>query len=465
MSGLSAKIVAARAVGELARRAGRGGGTSLPGKVLMRLEPHAIAELAARLPEGSAMISATNGKTTTAAMVASILECSGTTLVHNRAGANMAGGIASTLLGAARPHGAMAGELGLFEVDEFWLDRVAAELRPRAMLLGNLFRDQLDRYGELETIADRWASVVRALPATSQLVLNADDPLIADLGRDRDRVSYFGVEDPSVALPEMQHASDSKHCRRCGAAYVYDAVYLGHLGRYRCPNCGQHRPEPVVAAESIVLSGTRSASFTLRTPEGNAEVMLPLPGLYNVYNALGAAALCRALGMSLEQIATGLGAVRAAFGRAEAVRIGETELALLLVKNPAGANEILRTLALEPGELDLFAILNDRTADGKDVSWVWDADFELLAPRARTITCGGTRAAELALRFKYAGVPTDRLHVVPGSLGGALDAALGTVSDGRLFVLPTYTALLELRDELSHRGYVSQFWQREQVRA
>ncbi len=462
---MTAKIAAARAVGELARRAGRGGGTSLPGKVLIRLEPHAIAELAGRLPEGSAMISATNGKTTTAAMVAAILEWSGTTLVHNRAGANMAGGIASTLLGAARPRQGIAGDFGLFEVDEFWLDRVAAELHPRAMLLGNLFRDQLDRYGELETIADRWAAVVTTLPPSSRLVLNADDPLIADLGRDRQGVLYFGIEDPSVALPEMQHASDSKHCRRCGAAYVYDAVYLGHLGRYRCPNCGQHRPTPEVAAESILLDGTRAASFMLRAPEGTVTIELPLPGLYNVYNALGAAALCLALGVSLEQIAAGLGAVRAAFGRAESVTIGDTELALLLVKNPAGANEILRTLALEPGELDVFAILNDRTADGKDVSWVWDADFELVAPRARTITCGGTRAAELALRLKYAGVPVERLHVVPGSLSKALDRALTTVSDGRLFVLPTYTALLELRDELSHRGYVSQFWQREEVSA
>ncbi len=465
MSALSAKIAAARAVGELARRAGRGGGTSLPGKVLMRLEPHAIAELAARLPQGSAMISATNGKTTTAAMVAAILERSGLTLVHNRAGANMAGGIASTLLGAARARNGIAGDFGLFEVDEFWLDRVAAELHPRAMVLGNLFRDQLDRYGELETIADRWAAVVRTLPGTARLVLNADDPLIADLGRERAGVSYFGIEDASVALPEMQHASDSKHCRRCGAAYVYDVVYLGHLGRYRCPNCGQHRPAPDVAAEAITLHGTRSARFTLRTPVGSAVVSLPLPGLYNVYNALGAAALCLALEIPLERIAAGLAAVRAAFGRAEAVTIGDVELALLLVKNPAGANEILRTLTLEPGELDLFAILNDRTADGKDVSWVWDADFELLAPRARTITCGGTRAAELALRLKYAGVPEDRLHVVPGSLAKALDTALTTVSDGRLFVLPTYTALLELRDELSHRGYVSQFWQREQVQA
>jgi UDP-N-acetylmuramyl tripeptide synthase len=456
MSALDAKILAARAVGELARRAGRGGGTSLPGKVLARLEPRAIERLAARLPGGTAVISATNGKTTTAAMAASILERTGVRLVHNRAGANMAGGVASTLLGAARRGGMIAGELGLFEVDEFWLDRVGPELHPRAMLLGNLFRDQLDRYGELETIADRWSALVAAMSGV-RLALNADDPLIADLGRDRGEVTYFGVEDPSMALAEMQHASDSKHCRRCGAAYVYDAVYLGHLGRYRCPSCGRARPDPAVAAERIELHGTRSASFELRTPEGRAAVSLPLPGLYNVYNALGAATLCLSLGATLQQIAAGLSSVSPAFGRAERITIGDRELSMLLMKNPAGANEILRTLALETGPLDLLGILNDRTADGRDISWIWDADFELLAERARRVTCAGTRAAELALRLKYAGIPTDRLHVTP-SLPAALDQALSACTDGPLYALPTYTALLELREELSRRGHVEQFW-------
>jgi len=461
MSLLGVKIAAARAVAGVARRAGRGG-TSLPGMVLMRLEPGAIGELSARLPRGSVVISATNGKTTTAAMTASILQGAGISLVHNRAGANMAGGVASTLLSAARGGDGIDGELGLFELDEFWLDRVVGELAPRALVLGNLFRDQLDRYGELETIADRWAAVVSSLEPEARLVLNADDPLVADLGRGAGSISYFGVQDEAVAMPEMQHASDSKHCRRCGAAYSYEAIYLGHLGRYRCPSCGQERPVPSVAAEHIELDGTRGARFQLRTPAGSTEVSLPLPGLYNVYNALAAAALCLVLDVPLEQVAAGLDAVTAAFGRAERIPIGSSELSVLLVKNPAGANEILRTLALERTELDVLAILNDRTADGKDISWVWDADFEILASRVRRITCAGSRAAELALRLKYAGVPVERLHVVHG-LRDALDEALATVGNGRLFVLPTYTALLELRDELARRGHVGHFW--EPVRA
>jgi lipid II isoglutaminyl synthase (glutamine-hydrolysing) len=441
---LQAGLLAARATGAVTRLAGRGG-TSLPGKVLMRAEPHAIARLAARLPQGSVVISATNGKTTTAAMAASILGRTGTKLVHNRAGANMAGGVA-TALASGR------GDMGLFEVDEFWLGPVVDEVEPRAVLLSNLFRDQLDRYGELEIIADRWAAIVAR--TQTALVLNADDPLVADLGRDREAL-YFGVQDDALALPELQHASDSKHCRRCGHAYEYEAAYLAHLGRYACPNCGARRPDPQVYASAVELRGIRSAAFTLTAPEGERRIELPLPGLYNVYNALGAAALCLRLGIALDDVAAGLAAVEPAFGRAETVQLGSRPMSILLVKNPAGANEVLRTLALEGTELDLFGVLNDRTADGRDVSWVWDADWEIVAPHVRRLTCSGTRAAELALRLKYAGVGADRLEVVD-DLERGLDRALAS-GDGPLYALPTYTALLELKDVLSHRGH-GEYW-------
>lgn len=429
----------ARSTGRLSRLSGRGG-TSLPGKLLLRLDPGAIGAMAGRL-DRRAVISATNGKTTSAAMAAAILGRGGARIVANTAGANMAGGVAGALLDGH-------GDTGLFEVDEFWLGGLVGDLDPDALLLGNLFRDQLDRYGELETIADRWAAIAAARPEGS-LVLNADDPLVADLGRGRGAL-YFGVEDRSLALEAVQHASDSTHCRRCGAPYVYDAVFLGHQGHYHCASCGQVRPAPDVAAESVVLDGIRGSRFLLRTPAGTREVQLPLPGLYNVYNALGAAALCLRLGAPLDDVVAGLGAVAAAFGRAETVTVGGRETSIMLIKNPAGANEVLRTLALEPGEHDLLAVLNDRTADGRDVSWIWDADFEDLAPRVRRAVCSGTRAPEMALRLKYAGVPADRLEVEE-ELPRALDRALA-LGDGRLFALPTYTAMLGLREELVARG-------------
>jgi lipid II isoglutaminyl synthase (glutamine-hydrolysing) len=468
---LGPKLTLARGAGALSRLRG-GGATSVPGKVLMRLQPDAINVLGSRLARGSVLVSATNGKTTTAAMAAAILEREDVRLVHNRAGANMAGGIASTLLAAAHGRGAIDGELGLFEVDELWLAQLAAQLHPRALLLGNLFRDQLDRYGELETIADSWAHTVRdVLDSDAQLVLNADDPVVADLGRERARAAatavgdgiggpgpvYFGVDDDSLALPHMAHAADAKHCRNCGAPYLFEAVYLGHLGHYRCPSCGQTRPAPAVLATDVRLEGVRAARFTLHTPTGEAEIALPLPGLYNVYNALAAAALAHALAVPLEGIVAGLESSQAAFGRAESVTIGTPahprELRILLVKNPAGANEVLRTLALEPGEHDLLGLLNDNIADGRDVSWIWDADFELLAGRVRRVTCGGTRAAELAVRLKYAGVEPERIRVQP-DLAAALTTAQADAPSGGapLYALPTYTAMLSLRELLSAGG-------------
>ncbi|MCW3019452.1 MAG: hypothetical protein JWN10_1760 [Solirubrobacterales bacterium] len=468
---LAAKLALARGVGAISRLRG-GGGTSAPGKLLMRLAPDAIGELGARLPRGSVLISATNGKTTTAAMAAGILERAGISLVHNQEGANMAGGIATTLLAAAKPGGAIAGELGVFEVDELWLAQLTAELRPRAILLGNLFRDQLDRYGELDTIAERWEQVLHT--GERELVLNADDPLIADLGREHPGAVYFGLEDDSLALPGMAHAADARHCRRCGAPYVFDAVYLGHLGCYHCASCGRSRPTPTVTAGDVHLEGVRAARFTLSMPAGRAEVSLALPGLYNVYNALAAAALASTLEVPLDSIVAGLAGSRAAFGRAETVSVsiparradgagapdGTRELQILLVKNPAGANEVLRTLALEPGEHDLLGVLNDHIADGRDVSWIWDADFELLAGRIRRATCSGTRAADLAARLKYAGIEPERIEVRE-DLADALGTAAADRPDGRsapLFALPTYTAMLALRELLVARGEASSAW-------
>jgi UDP-N-acetylmuramyl tripeptide synthase len=487
---LAPKLALARAVGALSRLRG-GGATSAPGKVLLRLDPHALAALGARLPRGSVLVSATNGKTTTSVLAAGIFEQASIPLVHNQAGANMAGGIATTLLAATRPRGRIDGELGLFEVDELWLAMVAAQLGPRAILLGNLFRDQLDRYGELDTIADRWAQALRAGPAAaSRLVLNADDPLIADLGRERGDALYFGVDDDSLMLPGMAHAADAKHCRNCGAPYTFDAIYLGHLGHYRCESCGRSRPVPSVTATHVTLEGVRGARFTLSTPAGTAEVALTLPGLYNVYNALAAAALATALDVSLEHVVAGLQSTRAAFGRAETVRLRPAisphpatsarsatgagaadtlaiessaaagrELQIMLVKNPAGANEVLRTLALEPGEHDLLGVLNDNIADGRDVSWIWDADFELLAGRVRRVTCSGTRAPELAVRLKYAGIDPNRIHVQPELSPALREAAADTPSgDAPLYALPTYTAMLSLRELLVARGEAHSAW-------
>jgi len=452
----AAKVVAARAIGAASRASGRGGGTTLPGRVLLRLAPDAIARLGSGLGAGTTIVSATNGKTTTAGMIAAVLAADGRRPVHNRAGSNMTWGVATALL-------EQSGSEGLFEVDEAWLPRVVDQLDPATIVLGNLFRDQLDRYGEMEALADEWARTVARQAGRTALVLNADDPLIADLGRDgaerrREGVVYFGIDDASQALPELQHAFDAKHCRRCGHPYAYERAFVGHLGHYSCPNCGAERPRPEVAATAIELRGMDGSLSTVRTPAGEIRLELPLPGLYNVYNALAAVAAGLRLGVAPERIATALGEMRAAFGRVETIAVAGTPVSILLVKNPAGANEVLRTLRLEAGSepVDLWIALNDRIADGRDISWVWDADFELLAGGVRRVVCSGTRAAEMALRLKYAGWPTDSIEVVPG-IEAALDDAVAA-APGRLFALPTYTALLELRKLLADRGLAQEFW-------
>jgi lipid II isoglutaminyl synthase (glutamine-hydrolysing) len=452
-----AKLSAARAIGAASRASGRGGGTTLPGRVLLRLEPEALARLGRRLDRGTTLISATNGKTTTAGMIAAVLEADGRRPVHNRAGSNMTWGVATALL-------EQRGHEGLFEVDEAWLSQVAAQLDPSLIVLGNLFRDQLDRYGEMETLAEDWAKTVAARTGRTRFVLNADDPAIADLGRDeagepRQGVTYFGIEDASQALPELQHAFDAKHCRRCGNPYVYERAFVGHLGHYSCANCGATRPQPAVAATAIELRGMEGSRLTLRVPGGELRLELPLPGLYNVYNALAAVATLVELGVAPARIAPALAAMRAAFGRVETIEINAKQLSILLIKNPAGANEVLRTLRLEAGEegLDLWIGLNDRIADGRDVSWIWDADFELLEGAVRRVVCAGTRAPEMALRLKYAGCPPESIEVVP-EIGASLDRAVDS-APGRLFALPTYTALLELRKLLADRGLAKEFWQ------
>ena len=447
----------ARGVGSVSRRSGRGGGTTLPGRVLLRMAPDAIARLSEPLREGSIVVSSTNGKTTTAGMIASVLRAAGRDPVHNRAGSNMHWGVATALL-------EQRGSEGLFELDEAWLPRVAPQLRPRLLVLGNLFRDQLDRYGELERLADEWAELVESLSGSCDFALCADDPLIADLGRDRELnrrpgVIYFGIEDPSQALPELQHAHDAKHCRRCGSPYAYERAFVGHLGHYTCPNCGADRPAPDVAATEVELRGMSGSRARVRTPEGELELELPLPGLYNVYNALASIAAGLRSGVDLERIAEGLAAMRAVFGRVETIEVADKPVSILLIKNPAGANEVLRTLRLEgsSGPLDLWIALNDKIADGRDVSWIWDADFELLGGTVRRVTCAGTRAPEMALRLKYAGWPPESI-AVRAAVPDSLDEAVAQAPE-RLFALPTYTALLELRTLLSDRGLARDYWE------
>jgi UDP-N-acetylmuramyl tripeptide synthase len=445
-------IAAARVAARLSRFVGAGGGTTVPGKVISALDPTALDRLAGRLPLGCVLVSATNGKTTTAAMVREIL-APRVRLAHNSSGANLVSGVTSTLL-AAR-----GAELGLFEVDEAALPEVARRARPRVVCLGNLFRDQLDRYGELEHLAERWRATTQELAPEAMLVANGDDPQVGDLARERPGSLVFGLDDPRHAAAELQHAADSKWCLRCGQPYEYSA-YVGHLGDYRCPACGHARPELDVVARDIELRGLEGVDFTLVAPEGEVRVRLAVPGLYNVYNALAAASLAIALRTPLEEVKAGLERFGAAFGRFERIAVGERRLLVLLVKNPAGANEAIRTLVTGGAPRLAVLALNDAIADGRDVSWIWDVDWEPLLAGLERVVVTGERAAELALRCKYGGFPAESIEVVP-SLERALDRGLELTPAGSdLVLLPTYTAMLELQSIVSDRGLARPYWER-----
>jgi UDP-N-acetylmuramyl tripeptide synthase len=446
-------IAAARAAAGLSRLVGAGGGTTVPGKVISALDPGALDRLAQRLPLGCVVVSATNGKTTTAAMVREILSPR-VRLARNGSGANLVSGVTSALL-AAR-----GAELGLFEVDEAALREISRRARPRAVCLGNLFRDQLDRYGELEHLAERWREMAQELPPEAVLVVNGDDPQVGDLSRERRSSVVFGLDDPQHAVGELQHAADSKWCLRCGQPYQYAAAYVGHLGDYHCPGCGHGRPELDVVARKVELRGLDGVDFTLAAPGGEQRVQLSVPGLYNVYNALAAASLAIALGTPLEDVKAGLERFGAAFGRFERIEVGDRRLLLLLVKNPAGANEAVRTLvAGDPPKLAVLA-LNDAIADGRDVSWIWDVDWEPLLGSLERVIVTGTRAAEMALRCKYGGFPEDAIEVVP-SLERALDRGLElTPAGSEVVFLPTYTAMLGLQQIVTARGLARPYWER-----
>jgi lipid II isoglutaminyl synthase (glutamine-hydrolysing) len=402
------------------------------------------------LSAGVALVSATNGKTTTTAMAARILGAEHR-LAWNNAGANLLSGLASALVSAR------GAELGLFEVDEGALPEAIARTQPRAVSLANLFRDQLDRYGELELVAERWRAAVTTLPRSATLVVNGDDPVVAELADGRTNALRFGLDDPRHARPTLQHAADSKYCVRCGTPYEYAAAYVGHLGDYRCPSCGHSRPHLDVVARDIELDGLTRSRFRLLAPAGVVEIELALPGLYNVYNAVAASSLAFALGASPAAVRAGLEAFSAAFGRFERIGTGTKTIIVLLIKNPAAANEALRTL--ETGVPPVLVVaLNDAIADGQDVSWIWDVDFEPLLPHVGRLIASGDRAAELGLRLVYGGLPEDRLEVVP-HLEQALDRGLELIEAGTdLVVLPTYTAMLALRGILTQRGLVKPYW-------
>ena len=461
---LSAAILAARSARIASRTLRTGGGSTVPGVVARRADSKVLTKLSRRLRLGSAAITGTNGKTTTTRMVSKVLRTAGIGAVNNSTGANLITGVTAALVSDSGLTGEPSSEMGLFEVDEASVPRVAAEAEIKILAVLNLFRDQLDRYGELAYTGKVIASAFGDLPRDGAVVLNADDPLVASLGRSARSPIYYGVDEPTLDTGRLQHVADSKDCPVCGTALDYETVYMGHVGVYDCPRCDFSRPETDYRASRVRLEGARGSEFLLSTPKGEAEVKVALPGLYNVYNALAAAAVAGEAGVGLPEISRGLGEFGGAFGRVERVRAGEREAFLLLIKNPVGFNEILRTFVTSADAKNVLIAINDNDADGRDVSWLWDVDFEMLADAraegktdAAPFTVSGIRAQDMVVRLKYAELPVG--PVIPDREKAIKTALEETPPGETLYVLPTYTAMLEIRKTLSEMGYTHPFWE------
>jgi UDP-N-acetylmuramyl tripeptide synthase len=454
-----AALWAGKLTAGLSRGLRRGGGTTLPGDVSRWVDPRILSKLSIRLRDGSVVITGTNGKTTTAALLRHIMEASGRQVVSNQAGANLIFGVTAAIVDRSTWGGRVPASAGLFEIDEAALPRLVEETAPGTIVVTNLFRDQLDRYGELETTA---AHIRRALtrgPEGVTAVLNADDPMVAALGDALPRVIYAGLDDRRLLQPQLSHGADAKFCPRCGSPFIFEGVYFGHVGHYRCPRGDFARPTADIAATSIQIEGMEGMKLRVREGSKDVDVAVPLSGLYNAYNVVLALAAARATGIPLATAAAALRDFRPAFGRMERLELRGRQVYLLLAKNPTGFNEVLRTaIGFGKGRYFLLA-LNDRIADGQDVSWIWDVDFEQLRDNANHLVVTGDRAPDLRLRLKYAEIPADRMEVATDweeALKRAVDA---TPTGETLFILPTYTAMLELRVVLARQGRLRPYWQ------
>jgi len=461
----------------LSRALGRGGGTTLPGKVATRIDHNLVESLAQSIPNGCVLVTGTNGKTTSTRILAGAARASGLDVITNPEGSNLLTGIATSLLARANPLGSLdvsPSAIGVFEVDEGAFPSAIEALHPRIVVITNLFRDQLDRYFEVDFVSRLWQNALRNLPASTTVVLNADDPQVAYLGKDLEaKVVYFGLEDRQWGHSGLEHAADSRRCPQCGHDLLYELSFYAHLGHYACPGCGWRRPSPRFSAWKVELQGLDGSQSQLSTPGGDRLLQVPLAGLYNACNAFAAAAAASCLGVDLDLVQAAAHGTDGAFGRLEHVKVGDKEAVLVLVKNPSGFNESLRLVLGQASQEHLLIGLNDNGPDGRDVSWIWDVDFERCAGHVAALTICGQRANDMALRFKYAG-----LGDLLGEQAGAAEysgpltedvpasffAAIDQVPPGRtLYVLASYTALWSLRRELVRRGHLRPFWRQVQV--
>ncbi|ADY56970.1 domain of unknown function DUF1727 [Syntrophobotulus glycolicus DSM 8271] len=438
-----------KTVGILMKMTGRKG-TTFPGLLASKLNPYVVNQLGMSFARGTVIITGTNGKTTSNNLLAAILRSAGIRVAFNREGANMITGIAGALLQNTSFGGKPLADILLLEVDEATVPVLCRDIRPRMAVVTNFFRDQLDRYGELDTTV---RLVKEALPEQTELILNADDPLVTRMGIGREHVYYYGVKSLPGSAQTSDETREGKYCALCGEELSYELFHYGQLGLYYCRGCGFRRPEPDLTADDINTrtDGIQFSVLAKDLRDNEQEFFLPLQGYYNLYNGLAAFCSAMRLGIDPGDIRKGLAGFVSDAGRMENFVLNGKRATLTLVKNPMGFNQVIQTLIHLNQDLRLLIAINDLAADGRDISWLWDVDFEAFGntQKIRQIICSGLRAEDMALRLKYAGLPESMIEIEHAAELAVRKLEMRTEPDEALFILPTYTMLFPLRDILA----------------
>lgn len=461
-----ARLALAISAGKLAGASGRffriGGGTSLPGMIARRIDPNVLKSVVGASKAKKIVITGSNGKTTTARMTAAIADAGGRRVSQNRTGSNLLQGVTSVAVNFADMFGRLDRDVLLFEIDEATIPLAIPEIQPDVVVITNIFRDQLDRYGELYAVARALNKMLESLPETSSIILNGNDPQVANFGSNaKAKRIFFGLETTEVGTPVPEQSADIIRCIHCNSDFIYEVAYMSHLGIYRCPECGYTLPPLDVAVTSVSLApdGEGPSHIKLRTPEGEMKLAIPLPGLHNVYNVAAAIAAATAAGFPLDKAQSALSNIRTAFGRLEKIQAGDKTIYLSFVKNPTSFNLILRLIAQHPGKKHLLLAVSHTVVDGEDFAWLWDVDIEEIADTVLDVVCSGNKPEELAMRVKYAEIPTDKITLIPDR-ETALDEALKNVDPGgTLYIMSGYTPTQELRRIMQKRGWVKHFWE------
>lgn len=406
-----------------------GDGSTLPGHIALFVKQDLVGDILKKNTQVKVIfIAGTNGKTTTSKMVTTILERAGKRVLQNTSGANLKNGIASSFLLHATWRGRLPYDFAVFEVDENNLPLVSEEITPAAIIVLNLFRDQLDRYGELDSIAKKWKTLFEKLSEKTTVILNADDPLVAFLGEKLPaHVLYYGLQEKDMKQTVLPHAADSIYCPRCSTKLTYKKVSYSHLGDWFCSHCHLRRPKITLNWKTYPLSGT-----------------------YNEYNTLAAVTFGKSIGIYDDVLIAAISHVSPAFGRQEEIEVNGKKIQLFLAKNPTSFNQSLETVVKLHAKYLLF-VLNDRIPDGRDVSWIWDIDFETYLHANMHIGVAGDRLYDMALRLQYLSPHLTTVNTYE-PLGKAIEMMLSEMpTDETLFILPTYSAMLEVRKILTGR--------------